>query len=165
MRAAGGPLTSLRVYGFLLVRSVMTVTAWPRRFLREPPDAHNRSGPQCHMFVRVHTAFRGVNRDEVSQSRFFPQVISRRCSSSPLSLFSSSFPPVSFCFLAPLHDSARLQGYLATPLKARGLLSLFRVTLAPAETVIAHGCPVRTARTRMRAADDSHNQASYKPKD
>ena len=162
MRAAGGPVTSLSVSA---VRTVATVTARPRRLLREPPDAHDRSGPQRHMLVRVLATLRSVNRGEVSQSRSFSQVISRRCSSSPLSLLSSSFPPVSFRFLTPVHDSARLQGCLTTPLKAHSLLSLLRVTLAPAETVAAHGRQVWTVRIRMRAADDTHNQASHEPKE
>ena len=80
------------------------------------------------MLVRVLATIRGVYKNEVSQSRFFSQVISRRCSSSPPSLFSSSFPPVNFCFVTPMLDSARLHGRLKTPLNALSLLDMLYVS-------------------------------------
>ena len=108
---------------------------------------------------------RSVHSGEVSQSNLLLLVVFRLCSSSPPSLISCSFPPVSFRFVTPLLDSARLQGCLTAPLNAHNLLSKRCVTLASVETVAARKRQVWTVRIRMRAADDTHNQASYELKE
>ena len=146
------------------VRSVATSTARPKRFLVEPLDAHGRPGPHRFVFVNVLATPRGVRRSNVSQSYVLLRNIFRHCASNPLPLFSSNFPLGSFNFVTTILDS-RLHRCLEIPLNTHNLLNMRCVTLASVETVAARKRQVWTVRIRMRAADDTHNQASYEPKE